>query len=273
MKLTEYDLKYGSLLNDIFTMGELCENRTGIDAISLPQVYFKIDLSKGIMPILGSKFVPFKTAVKEILWIWQKQSNDVRELQEMGVHVWDEWMREDGTIGKAYGYQLKKFDQVNKLIKTLKEDPHSRRMVVTLWNNADLDDMALQPCAFETIWNVNKGKLNCTLIQRSGDVGLGVPFNTLQYSVLVHMIAQCVGLKPGILVHFINDAHIYVNHKDVLMNQLKTIYAYEVIKEEEKQQPRLWLNPDITNFYDFTIDDIILENYEPGPKRPMEVAV
>lgn len=273
MKLTDYDLKYGKLLEYILAAGETTPNRTGIDAISTPQVAFNINLENLDMPILGSKFVPFKTAVKEILWIWQKQSNDVRELQKMGVHVWDEWMLEDGTIGKAYGYQLKKFDQVNKLIKTLKEDPHNRRMVVTLWNNADLDDMALQPCAFETIWNVHRGKLNCTLIQRSGDVGLGVPFNTLQYSVLVCMIAQCVGLAPGKLVHFINDAHIYVNHKDVLKNQLKTIYAYDVVKKEERQYPKLRLNPEIKDFYDFTIDDIVLEDYEPGPKRPMEVAV
>lgn len=273
MILTEFDLKYGKLLEDILTIGETSPNRTGIDAISIPQITFTINLSDGNVPILGSKFVPFKTAVKELLWIWQKQSNDVRELQKMGVHVWDEWMREDGTIGKAYGYQLRKFDQVNKLIKTLKEDPHNRRMVVTLWNNADLDDMALQPCAFETLWNVYRGKLNCTLIQRSGDVGLGVPFNTLQYSVLVYMIAQCVGLEPGVFCHFINDAHIYVNHKEQLMKQLKEIYAYGVVKKDEMQYPKLKLNPDITNFYDFTIDDITLEDYTPGPKRPMEVAV
>lgn len=273
MKLTDYDYQYGSLLNHIITIGENHPNRTGIDAISVPQVHFEVDLSNDIMPILGSKFVPFKTAVKEMLWIWQKQSNDVRELQEMGVHVWDEWMREDGTIGKAYGYQLRKFDQVNKLIKTLKEDPHNRRMVVTLWNNADLDDMSLQPCAFETLWNVHRGRLNCTLIQRSGDVGLGVPFNTLQYAVLVCMIAQCTGLQPGNLYHFINDAHIYSNHRNTLLKQLKEIYAKDVVRKDERQYPKLKLNPEIKDFYDFTIDDIILEDYTPGPKRPMEVAV
>ena len=275
--LTMYDYIYLSLAKKILADGELRENRTGVRAYSLPQVCFKVDLTDGKMPILGSKFVPFKTAVKELLWIWKDQSNNVQELRDAGVNIWNEWEREDGTIGKAYGYQLRKFKQVDRLIETLKTDPESRRMVVTLWNNEDLDEMALYPCAFETLWNVNKGKLNCTLIIRSNDWFLGNPFNVLQYAVLVCMIAQVTGYKPRELMVVVNDAHIYENHVDQINEQIKDGYNYELFYSigagEGLAEPKLVLNPEIKNFYDFTIDDIKLEGYTPGPKRVGQVAV
>nr|DAJ44950.1 MAG TPA: Thymidylate synthase [Caudoviricetes sp.] len=275
-RLTKYDYYYLSIANKILSEGEMRDNRTGIRAISLPHVCITIDLEEDGFPILASKFVGFKTAVKELLWIWQMQSNDVRKLQDMNVHIWDEWMQEDGTIGKAYGYQLAKYKQVDNLIKTIKEDPTSRRMITTLWNIEDLPEMALQPCAFQTLWNINKGKLNCMLTIRSNDWFLGNPFNVAQYAALVHMIAQVTNYKPGRLTVCINDAHIYENHIPQIQEQLGLVDMNEMFDTfitDRFCKPKLVLNEDIKDFYDFTIDDIKLEGYIPGPKIKAEVAV
>ena len=275
-RLTKYDYYYLSIANKILSEGEMRDNRTGIRAISLPHVCITIDLEEDGFPILASKFVGFKTAVKELLWIWQMQSNDVRKLQDMNVHIWDEWMQEDGTIGKAYGYQLAKYKQVDNLIKTIKEDPTSRRMITTLWNIEDLPEMALQPCAFQTLWNINKGKLNCMLTIRSNDWFLGNPFNVAQYAALVHMIAQVTNYKPGRLTVCINDAHIYENHIPQIQEQLGLVDMNEMFDAyitDRLCKPKLVLNEDIKDFYDFTIDDIKLDGYIPGPKIKAEVAV
>jgi thymidylate synthase len=275
-RLTKYDYYYLSIANKILSEGEMRDNRTGIKAISLPHVCITIDLEEDGFPILASKFVGFKTAVKELLWIWQMQSNDVRKLQDMNVHIWDEWMQEDGTIGKAYGYQLAKYKQVDNLIKTIKEDPTSRRMITTLWNIEDLPEMALQPCAFQTLWNINKGKLNCMLTIRSNDWFLGNPFNVAQYAALVHMIAQVTNYKPGRLTVCINDAHIYENHIPQIQEQLGLVDMNEMFDTfitDRFCKPKLVLNEDIKDFYDFTIDDIKLDGYIPGPKIKAEVAV
>ena len=275
-RLTKYDYYYLSIANKILSEGEMRDNRTGIRAISLPHVCITIDLEEDGFPILASKFVGFKTAVKELLWIWQMQSNDVRKLQDMNVHIWDEWMQEDGTIGKAYGYQLAKYKQVDNLIKTIKEDPTSRRMITTLWNIEDLPEMALQPCAFQTLWNINKGKLNCMLTIRSNDWFLGNPFNIAQYAALVHMIAQVTNYKPGRLTVCINDAHIYENHIPQIQEQLGLVDMNEMFDTfitDRFCKPKLVLNEDIKDFYDFTIDDIKLDGYIPGPKIKAEVAV
>lgn len=275
-RLTKYDYYYLSIANKILSEGEMIDNRTGIRAISLPHVCITIDLEEDGFPILASKFVGFKTAIKELLWIWQMQSNDVRKLQDMNVHIWDEWMQEDGTIGKAYGYQLAKYKQVDNLIKTIKEDPTSRRMITTLWNIEDLPEMALQPCAFQTLWNINKGKLNCMLTIRSNDWFLGNPFNVAQYAALVHMIAQVTNYKPGRLTVCINDAHIYENHIPQIQEQLGLVDMNEMFDTfitDRFCKPKLVLNEDIKDFYDFTIDDIKLEGYIPGPKIKAEVAV
>ena len=275
-RLTKYDYYYLSIANKILSEGEMRDNRTGIRAISLPHVCITIDLEEDGFPILASKFVGFKTAVKELLWIWQMQSNDVHKLQDMNVHIWDEWMQEDGTIGKAYGYQLAKYKQVDNLIKTIKEDPTSRRMITTLWNIEDLPEMALQPCAFQTLWNINKGKLNCMLTIRSNDWFLGNPFNVAQYAALVHMIAQVTNYKPGRLTVCINDAHIYENHIPQIQEQLGLVDMNEMFDTfitNRFCKPKLVLNEDIKDFYDFTIDDIKLDGYIPGPKIKAEVAV
>lgn len=260
------DTKYLDIVQNILDNGKLGQNRTGMPAYKLPHQIMQFDLEKEF-PILTTKFVAFKTAVKEILWIWQKQSNDVRVLQQWNCHVWDEWMQEDGTIGKAYGYQLAKYHQVDTLLKTLKENPQSRRMVVSMWNVEDLPEMALQPCAFLTMWDVSAdNRLNCMLVQRSGDMGLGIPFNMAQYAALVCMIAQVSGLRPGLFTHVINNAHIYENHVEALKTQLAR-------RNEAYLAPRLQLNPEIKDFYDFKPEDIVLENYQHLGKLPMKVSV
>lgn len=259
------DTQYIQIIENILDNGYYANNRTGIATYKLPHQVMQFDLEKEF-PILTTKFVAFKTAIKELLWIWQLQSNDVRQLQSMNVKVWDEWMREDGTIGKAYGYQIAKYKQLDNLIEMLQKDPQSRRMIVTFWNIEDLDDMALQPCAYETLWDVTDGRLNCMLVQRSGDMGLGVPFNTAQYATLVHMIAQVVGLRPGQFTHIINNAHIYENHVEALKMQLAR-------KDQALPAPMLRINPEVKNFYDFKPEDIALEGYEHLGKLSMTVAV
>ena len=259
------DTQYLNIIENILDHGYYANNRTGIATYKLPHQVMQFDLEKEF-PILTTKFVAFKTAIKELLWIWQLQSNDVRQLQAMNVKVWDEWMREDGTIGKAYGYQIAKYKQLDNLLDMLQKDPQSRRMIVTLWNIDDLPDMALQPCAYETLWDVTDGRLNCMLVQRSGDMGLGVPFNTAQYAALVHMVAQVSGLKVGQFTHVINNAHIYENHVEALRTQLER-------RGEALAAPVLQLNPKITNFYDFKPEDITLEGYEHLGKLSMTVAV
>lgn len=260
------DTKYLDIVQNILDNGRLGQNRTGMPAYKLPHQIMQFDLEKEF-PILTTKFVAFKTSVKEILWIWQKQSNDVRVLHQWNCHVWDEWMQEDGTIGKAYGYQLAKYHQVDTLLKTLKENPQSRRMVVSMWNVEDLPEMALQPCAFLTMWDVSAdNRLNCMLVQRSGDMGLGIPFNMAQYAALVCMIAQVSGLRPGLFTHVINNAHIYENHVEALKTQLAR-------RNEAYPAPRLQLNPEIKDFYDFKPEDIVLENYQHLGKLPMKVSV
>lgn len=264
--MSSADTQYLGIVEKILGSGALGDNRTGMPAYKLPHQILQFDLEQEF-PILTTKFVAFKTAVKEILWIWQKQSNDVRVLQDWNVHVWDEWMREDGTIGKAYGYQIAKYHQVDTLLETLRTDPQSRRMIVSLWNIEDLPDMALQPCAFLTMWDVSAdGRLNCMLVQRSGDMGLGIPFNFTQYAVLVHLIARSVGLRPGLFTHVINNAHIYANHEAALREQLARLSdAYDA--------PRLCINPNVSDFYAFTPEDITLDDYRHHGKLAMEVSV
>jgi thymidylate synthase len=258
------DQQYLALIREVLEHGYYDNNRTGIPTKKLFGKMFHFDLRQEF-PILTTKFVAFKTAVKELLWIYKYQSNDVTFLREqLGVKVWDEWAREDGTIGKAYGYQVAKHKQIDKLIEGLKKDPQGRRHIISLWDMEDLNEMALLPCAFMTMWDVSDGYLNCTLVQRSADLGLGVPFNFTQYAVLVHMIAQVTGLKPGQFIHFMNNAHVYENHFEALARQLE---------RSPYPAPKLWLNPDITNFYDFTPDDVKLLDYQHHPKIEMEVAV
>lgn len=293
--IRNYESQYMNIVENILNQGYFDNNRTGMPTYKLPHQIIQVDLQKEF-PILKTKFVAFKTSVKEMLWIWQQQSNDVTLLQNQNVHIWDEWVDENNTIGKAYGYQISKYKQLDKLIETLKNNPQDRRMIVSFWNIEDLPEMQLQPCCYQTIWDVTDGKLNCMLIQRSGDIPLGVPFNTTQYAVLTHMIAQVTGFQAGQLTHVINNAHIYQNQVDGMKEQIerynklqRCAYNYQTFhdyyndatREDYKKlrydiystSPKLKLNPNITDFYDFTIDDIVLENYKNMGKISMEVSV
>lgn len=258
------DRQYLEIVKDILDHGYYDNNRTGVSTYKLPHKIMQFDLSKEF-PILTSKFVGFKTAVKELLWIYKDQSNSVLKLQEDNVHIWDEWMKEDGTIGTSYGWVVKEYNQIDNLIKSLKEDPQSRRMILSLWQIPHLAGGSLYPCAFMTMWDVTDDRLNCMLVQRSGDIPLGIPFNMTQYAVLVHLIAQVTGYKPGLFTHVINNAHIYENQVEGMKEQLN--------RGEAPAAPKLWVNPEITNFYDFTMEDIKLENYEHLGKIKMEVSV
>ncbi|ERK28796.1 MULTISPECIES: thymidylate synthase [Clostridium] len=260
-----YDKKYLAIAEDILENGYFDNNRTGIRTYKLPHQIMQFNLEKEF-PILTTKFVAFKTAVKELLWIFKDQSNDVKKLQEQNVSIWDEWIQEDGTIGTSYGWVVKKFNQMDNLLEALRNNPQDRRMMINLWQIPYLDTAPLHPCCFLTMWDVTDGKLNCMLVQRSGDWGLGVPFNTSQYAVLVHLVAQATGLKPGLFTHVINNAHIYENQVEGLKIQLgRANEAYDA--------PKLWINPEIKNFYDFTPDDIKLVDYKHHPSIKMEVAV
>jgi len=260
-----YDKKYLAIAEEILENGYFDNNRTGIRTYKLPHQIMQFNLEKEF-PILTTKFVAFKTAVKELLWIFKDQSNDVKKLQDQNVSIWDEWIQEDGTIGTSYGWVVKKFNQMDNLLEALRNNPQDRRMMINLWQIPYLDTAPLHPCCFLTMWDVTDGKLNCMLVQRSGDWGLGVPFNTSQYAVLVHLVAQATGLKPGLFTHVINNAHIYENQVEGLKIQLgRANEAYDA--------PKLWINPEIKNFYDFTPDDIKLVDYKHHPSIKMEVAV
>ena len=260
-----YDEQYLNIVDRILKDGYYDNNRTGISTYKLPHQVMQFDLQKEF-PILTTKKVAFKTAVKEILWIMKDQSNDVRLLQEQNCHVWDEWMQEDGTIGTAYGWVVREYDQIDNLIHTLKTNPQDRRMMINLWQIPHLATGALPPCCFLSMWDVTGDRLNCMLIQRSGDMGLGVPFNTTQYAVLVHMIAQVTGFKPGLFTHVINNAHVYENHVEAMKEQLSR-------RAEAYPAPQFWLNPEIKDFYDFTVKDVKLIGYKHHDKISMEVAV
>ena len=220
------------------------------------------DLSKEF-PILTLRTQAFKGVVRELLWMWQKKSNVVDELGKSAA-IWRAWEGEDGTIGKTYGYQLGKkakysygeLDQVDNLIYLLKNKPMDRRMITTMWCPEDLNEMNLPPCVYETLWDVSDGKLNCTVIQRSGDLLAAAAsggWDTIQYALLVHMLAQVCGYQPGTLVHIVNNLHIYDRHMDLVK---------EVIENPEYPGPQLKLNPNVKDFYDFTEDDFELVGYQ-----------
>ena len=226
----------------------------------------RYDLSKEF-PIVTLRRTAIKTCIDELLWIWQKKSNNVHEL---GSHIWDSWADESGSIGKAYGYQLGvkhkypegMFDQVDRVLYDLKNNPYSRRIMTNIYVHADLSEMHLYPCAYSMTFNVTKGengklKLNSILNQRSNDMLAANAMNVCQYAVLTHMMAQCSGMEVGEFVHVIADAHIYDRHVPIVK---------ELIERPQFPAPTFRLNPDITDFYAFKPEDFILENYQFGPK-------
>ena len=229
----------------------------------------RYDLQKEF-PIMTIRKQYLKSAIDEILWIWQKKSNKISELNS---HVWDSWAGEDGTIGKAYGYQLGvkhkykegEFDQVDRVLYDLKHNPTSRRIMTNIYTFADLNEMNLYPCAYSMTFNVSGDKLNGILNQRSNDMAVANNWNVMQYAALLMMIAQVSGLKAGELVHVIADAHIYDRHIPAVK---------QMLENPEYPAPKLWINPEVKNFYDFTVDDFKLEGYEATPlKEKLEVAV
>ena len=219
----------------------------------------RYDLSKEF-PILTLRYTNWKNAIDEMLWIWQKKSNKVSELNS---HIWDSWMGEDGTIGKAYGYQLGvkhqykegMFDQVDRVLYDLKNNPYSRRIMTNIYNFEDLHEMNLYPCAYSMTFNVVDGKLNAILNQRSQDTLTANNWNVVQYAVLVHMLAQVSDLRVGELVHVIADMHIYDRHIPLIK---------ELLEREPLPAPKFEINKDIKNFYDFTVDDFKITDYKYG---------
>ncbi|MBQ6906719.1 MAG: thymidylate synthase [Clostridia bacterium] len=229
----------------------------------------RYDLSKEF-PLITIRPINLKLAVDEILWIWQKKSNNIKDL---GSHIWDSWADENGSIGKAYGYQMGvkhkyrdgEFDMVDRVLHDLKNNPASRRIMTNMYNFEDLHEMALYPCAYSMTFNVVGDKLCAILNQRSNDMLAANAWNVAQYAALVMMIAQSVGLKPGELVHVIADAHIYDRHIPIVE---------ELIKRTPYDSPKVTLDPTITDFYKFTPESFIVENYEHGDKiGKFEVAV
>lgn len=237
------------------------EDGTPAHTIKTFGVVNRYDLSDEF-PALTLRPTAIKLCVDEMLWIWQKKSNNVKDL---GSKIWDQWADKEGSIGKAYGYQMSKkymfsqgeMDQVDNVLWQLKNTPYSRRIMTNIYNFQDLSEMGLEPCAYSMTFNVTGDTLNGILNQRSQDILAANNWNVVQYSVLLHMLAQVSGLKAGELVHVISDAHIYDRHVPLIK---------ELIKRETYPAPKFKLNPEVKDFYDFTVDDVVIENYQKGPQ-------
>lgn len=264
------EAQYLALLADILAHGARQEDRTGVGTLSVFGRQMRFDLSERF-PVLTTKKLHLKSIIYELLWFLRGETN-VRWLQERGVTIWDEWADAEGELGPVYGRQWRSWatpdgrsiDQIANLLKSLKDNPASRRHIVSAWNPADVDRMALPPCHCLFQFHVADGRLSCQLYQRSADVFLGVPFNIASYALLTAMIAQVVGLKPGDFVHTLGDAHLYLNHVD---------QAREQLTRTPRPWPRLALNPAVTDLFAFAYEDITLEGYEPWPAIKAPIAV
>ena len=273
--MSKWDKEYIKLCKKILEEGTEVINRTGINSIKIPSYHLEFNLQEEF-PCLTTKQLYFRQAILEMLWIYQAQSNDVRWLQERNVHIWDEWeINEDGiwhanqnvlengkivkkdieknfgkefahTIGTAYGYIVRKLGLMDKLLNTLKNNPMDRRLVISLWQDEYLSTAVLPSCVWSTEWDVTDGYLNIWVHQRSCDVPLGLPFNVTQYAVLLSLVAQVTGFKPGTINYSIKDAHIYVNQVDGIKEQIE---RFE--KDGDYDAPKLWINPEIKEFKDF----------------------
>ena len=299
--MSKWDTEYIKLCKKILKDGTRVENRTGIDTIKIPGYFFEFDLSEEF-PALTTKQLFFRQAIIEMLWIYQVESNDVRWLQERNVHIWDEWeIQEDGkwyatqmlpnkngklvkqevvkdfgkewahTIGTAYGWINDKFQNTQRLIDTIKNNPTDRRMLMSLWQDEYIKTAVLPSCVWSSEWDVTDGKLNCWVHQRSCDVPLGLPFNVTQYATLLNLIAHCTGLKPGKMYWSIKDAHIYVNQIDGIKEQIE---RYDTL--EDLPAPKLWINPEVTDFFKIDnskdLKDIKIENYKHHGKISFPIA-
>lgn len=254
------DILQNGVRDDDLTVRPHWEDGTPAHTVKKFGLVNRYDLQKEF-PILTLRRTYLKSAVDELLWIWQKKSNNVHDLSS---HIWDAWADETGSIGKAYGYQLGikhqykegMFDQVDRVLYDLRHNPASRRILTSLYNFEDLHDMNLYPCAYSMTFNVSNGTLNAILNQRSQDMLAANNWNVCQYAVLVHMFAQVSGLKAGELVHVIADAHIYDRHIPIIEKMLS---------EPERPAPQFTLDPAVTDFYAFTPDSVRLENYQFSP--------
>lgn len=268
--MSKADEKFVSMCRDILENGFSTEGNNvrarwddGTPAHTIKNfgVINRYDLSQEF-PALTLRPTAIRLAFDELLWIWQKKSNNIKDLNS---HIWDQWADENGSIGKAYGYQLGipykfkqgEMDQVDNVLWLLKNDRYSRRIMTNMYNFADLSEMGLEPCAYSMTFNVKGDTLNAILNQRSQDVLTANNWNVVQYSLLLMMMAQVSGLKAGELVHVIADAHIYDRHVDIVK---------ELIERPQYPAPKVRLNPDITDFYEFTDKDLIIEDYQKNPQ-------
>lgn len=261
---------YHQLMRDILEKGTPKADRTGTGTISLFGYQMRFDLEKGF-PLVTTKKLHLRSIIHELLWFLRGDTN-IQYLKENKVSIWDEWADENGNLGPVYGKQWRswetsdgrKIDQISKVVEQIKNNPDSRRHLVVAYNPSDVDQMALPPCHAFFQFYVANGKLSCQLYQRSADVFLGIPFNIASYALLVHMIAQVCDLKVGEFIHTLGDAHIYSNHLEQVRLQLT---------RDHRPLPKLILNPDIKNLFDFKFQDISIEGYDPHPAIKGEVAV
>jgi len=261
---------YLDLMDKVLNEGELKEDRTGTGTLSLFGHQLRYDLSKGF-PLVTTKKVHFKSVIFELLWFLRGDTN-VKYLQENGVRIWNEWADETGDLGRVYGAQWRTWtkpngdtiDQISNVVKSIKENPNSRRHLVVAFNPGELDQMALPPCHAFFQFYVSNGKLSCQLYQRSADIFLGVPFNIASYAALTMMMAQVCGLAPGEFVHTFGDVHLYKNHTEQAKLQLT---------REDRKLPQLILNQSIKNIFDFKYEDFELIGYDPHPRIKAEVSI
>jgi len=261
---------YLDLMQHILDEGTNKADRTGTGTLSVFGAQHRFDLQQGF-PLLTTKKVHLKSIIHELLWFLKGDTN-IAYLKEHGVTIWDEWADEQGELGPVYGYQWRSWpapdgrhiDQISKVLEEIRRNPDSRRLIVSAWNVADIDRMALAPCHAFFQFYVADGKLSCQLYQRSADFFLGVPFNIASYSLLTMMVAQVCGLKPGDFVHTFGDCHLYLNHLD---------QAREQLSREPKMLPRMVINPEVTSLFEFQYDDFSLVGYDPHPAIKAPVAV
>jgi len=262
--------QYLDLMKHVLVNGDKRSDRTGTGTLSLFGHQSRYDLSLGF-PLVTTKKLHLKSIIHELLWFLKGDTN-IQYLKENGVRIWNEWADENGELGRVYGAQWRQWmmadgssvDQISNLIQQIRTNPNSRRLIVTAWNPGDIPDMALPPCHTLMQFYVREGKLSCQLYQRSADIFLGVPFNIASYALLTMMIAQVCRLKAGDFVHTLGDAHLYMNHIDQALTQ---------IKREPKKLPTMWVNPEIDNIYEFTYSDFKLQDYQAHPHIKAEISI
>ena len=261
---------YLDLMRHVLEHGTQKDDRTGTGTLSVFGWQMRYNLAEGF-PLVTTKKCHLRSIIHELLWFLQGDTN-IRYLKENGVSIWDEWADEKGNLGPVYGRQWRSWpkpdggtiDQISEVVKALKTNPDSRRIIVSAWNVADLDKMALAPCHAFFQFYVADGKLSCQLYQRSADIFLGVPFNIASYALLTLMMAQVTGLKPGDFVHTLGDAHLYLNHLDQTREQLS---------RAPRPLPTMTLNPDVKDIFAFRFEDFSLSGYDPHPAIKAPVAV